>query len=148
MRCRYDERLERLLRTCGVAGASSVAAIVMLYAQQPENSNFTGKATRDEVPQVRPARIRFEAGARTKWHTHERGQILLCEEGVARTQVQGHAVQELHPGETTYVPGGVPHWHGAAPDHATTLFSVDVSNGQTKWLGEVSDKDYRARPAR
>jgi len=148
MRRRYDEILGPLLRACGVAGASSVAAIVMLYAQQPENSNFTGKATRDEAPQVRPARIRFEAGARTKWHTHERGQILLCEEGVARTQVQGHPVQELHPGETTYVPGGVPHWHGAAPDHATTLFSVDVSNGQTKWLGEVSDKDYRARPAR
>ena len=120
----------------------------MLHAQQPENSNFTGKATRDEAPQVRAARIHFEPGARTKWHTHERGQILLCEDGVARTQVQGHPVQELHRGETTYVPGGVPHWHGAAPDHATTLFSVDVSNGQTKWLGEVSAKEYRAKPAR
>ena len=136
------------LRTTSIFAALAIPALLMLHAQQPENSNFTGKATRAEAPQVRAARIHFEAGARTKWHTHERGQVLLCEDGVARTQVQGHPVQELHPGETTYVPGGVPHWHGAAPDHATTLFSVDVSNGQTKWLGEVSEKEYRATPAR
>jgi quercetin dioxygenase-like cupin family protein len=123
-----------------------LAAVLMMYAQQPDNSNFTGKATRQEGPQVRAARIHFEAGARTKWHTHERGQVLLCEDGVARTQVQGGPVRELHPGETTYVPGGVPHWHGAAPKQATTLFSVDVSNGQTKWLGEVSEKEYAATP--
>jgi quercetin dioxygenase-like cupin family protein len=127
--------------------ASVTMPAVMLYGQQAE-SNFTGKATRDEAPQVRAARIHFERGARTKWHTHERGQILLCEEGVARTQVQGQPVRELHPGETTYVPGGIPHWHGAAPDRSTTLFSVDVSNGQTKWLDAVSEKEYRAKPAR
>ena len=119
----------------------------LLFAQQPAE-NFTGKATRLEPPQVRAARIHFEAGARTKWHTHERGQVLLCEEGAARTQVQGGPVRELHKGDTTYVPGGVPHWHGASPDQPTTLFSVDVSNGQTKWLGEVIDKEYRAKPAR
>jgi quercetin dioxygenase-like cupin family protein len=132
----------------GVMGVFA-AAFLTLYAQQPDGENFTGgKVTRDAAPQVRAARIHFEAGARTKWHTHEKGQVLLCEEGVARTQVQGRPVQELHPGETTYVPGGVPHWHGAAPDQATTLFSVDVSNGQTKWLGEVSEQDYRAKPSR
>lgn len=106
--------------------------------------NFTGAVKRLEsnIP-VRAARIRFEPGARTKWHVHERGQVLLCEEGVARTQVQGHPLQVLHPGETAYVPGGVPHWHGASPDEATVLFSVDVSNGHTKWLGEVTDAEYR-----
>jgi quercetin dioxygenase-like cupin family protein len=120
----------------------------MLHAQQTQESNFTGKVTRDQAPKVRAARLHFEPGARTKWHSHERGQVLLCEEGVARTQVQGQKVKELHAGETTYVPGGVPHWHGAAPDRATTLFSVDVSDGQTKWLGEVSEKEYAAKPAR
>jgi quercetin dioxygenase-like cupin family protein len=141
------EILSRSLRKSGAILVCATAVWLVLRAQQPE-SNFTGKVTRDTAPQVRPARIHFEAGARTKWHTHERGQILLCEEGIARTQVQGHPVKELHPGETTYVPGGVPHWHGAAPDHAATLFSVDVSNGRTTWLGEVGDKEYRAKPAR
>ena len=120
-----------------------------LYAQQAPSENFTGNATRLESNiRVRAARIHFDAGARTKWHAHEKGQILLCEEGVMRTQVKGHPVQELHPGETTYVPGGVPHWHGAALSQSTTIFSVDVSDGQTKWLDAVTDAEYQAKPKR
>ena len=113
-----------------------------LLASGQENFTGTVKRLESNIP-VRAARIRFEPGARTKWHVHERGQVLLCEEGLARTQVQGHPLQVLHPGETAYVPGGVPHWHGASPDQATVLFSVDISNGQTKWLGEVTDEEYR-----
>jgi quercetin dioxygenase-like cupin family protein len=125
----------------------SVALLVFLLPAQ-ESGNFTGTVKRLESDiHVRAARIRFEPGARTKWHAHEKGQILLCEEGVARTQVQGRPVQVLHPGETTYVPGGVPHWHGAA-DQATTLFSVDVSAGQTQWLNEVTEAEYKAGAAR
>ena len=124
-------------------------AISMLPAQPQAdpNENFTGTVKRLEskIP-VRAARIHFEAGARTKWHAHERGQILLCEEGTARTQVKGHPVQELHPGETAYVPGGVPHWHGAAPGQSTTLFSVDVSDGHTTWRSAVSEQEYQAKP--
>jgi quercetin dioxygenase-like cupin family protein len=131
----------------------ALLAALFLPAQEKqavdESANFTGTVHRLESNlRVRAARIRFEPGARTKWHIHERGQVLLCEEGVARTQVQGHPVQELHPGETAYVPGGVPHWHGAAAGQATTLFSVDVSAGQTRWLNEVTDAEYRAAPKR
>lgn len=120
-------------------------AAALLLAQPKQESNFTGTVTRlaSNIP-VRAARLHFEPGARTKWHAHERGQILLCEEGVMRTQVQGHPVQELHTGETTYVPGGVPHWHGASAGQAATIFSVDVSNGQTKWLNAVTDAEYGA----
>ena len=128
-----------------------VALTANLSAQQPPdpNANFTGTVTRLESNiHVRAARIHFEPGARTKWHIHERGQILLCQEGVARTQVQGHPVQELHPGDTAYVPGGVPHWHGAAAGQSTTLFSVDISDGQTKWLDAVTETEYKADPKR
>jgi len=128
-----------------------LSSALLLVSQQPaeNNANFTGTVRRLESNiQVRAARIRFEPGARTKWHIHERGQILLCEDGVARTQVQGHPVQVLRRGETAYVPGGVPHWHGASADLAATLFSVDVSDGQTKWLKEVSEAEYQGAPAR
>jgi quercetin dioxygenase-like cupin family protein len=133
------------------AGLLLVALTAVLSAQQlPDpNANFTGTVARLESNiHVRAARIHFEAGARTKWHVHERGQILLCQEGVARTQVQGHPVQELHPGDTTFVPGGVPHWHGAAAGQSTTLFSVDISDGQTKWLDAVTETEYKADPKR
>jgi quercetin dioxygenase-like cupin family protein len=128
-----------------------VALAAVLPAQQPPdpNANFTGTATRLESNvHVRAARIHFDPGARTKWHIHERGQILLCQEGVARTQVQGHPVQVLHAGDTAFVPGGVPHWHGAEVGQSTTLFSVDVSDGQTKWLDAVPEAEYRAAPKR
>ena len=129
----------------------AVCAALFLSAQEKqtadESGNFTGTVHRLESNiRVRAARIHFDPGARTKWHVHERGQLLLCQEGVARTQVQGQPVQELHPGETSYVPGGVPHWHGASPGQATTLFSVDVSAGQTKWLGAVTDAEYKTSP--
>jgi quercetin dioxygenase-like cupin family protein len=132
---------------------SLLLAIILstLSAQeQPDpNANFTGTVTRLESNiHVRAARIHFEAGARTKWHVHERGQVLLCEEGVARTQVKGHPVQELHPGDTAYVPGGVPHWHGAAAGQSTTLFSVDLNAGKTKWLDAVTEAEYKAEPKR
>ena len=133
--------------------ASLLLAILLstLSAQeQPDpNANFTGTVTRLESNiHVRAARIHFEPGARTKWQVHERGQILICEEGVARTQVKGHPVQELHPGDTAYVPGGVPHWHGAAAGQSTTLFSVDLNAGQTKWLDAVTEAEYKSDPKR
>jgi quercetin dioxygenase-like cupin family protein len=124
----------RLLFALAIFGA--------LLASGQENFTGTVKRLESNIP-VRAARIRFEPGARTKWHIHERGQVLLCEDGMARTQVQGHPLQVLHPGETAYVPGGVPHWHGASADQPTVLFSVDVSAGQTKWLSEVTDAEYR-----
>ncbi len=136
------------MRPCGLLLA--ILLSTLSAQEQPDpNANFTGTVTRLESNiHVRAARIHFEAGARTKWHVHERGQLLLCEEGVARTQVKGHLVQELHPGDTAYVPGGVPHWHGAAAGQSTTLFSVDLNAGQTKWLEAVTEAEYKADPKR
>jgi quercetin dioxygenase-like cupin family protein len=121
----------------------------MAVAQAPpenkQSSNYTGKVTTVEMnAKTRAARLHFEPGARTKWHTHEKGQLILCEEGVARHQIQGKAIQELHAGDTAYVPGGMPHWHGAAPNSATTLFSIDLSAGSNHWLNEVTEKEYTA----
>jgi quercetin dioxygenase-like cupin family protein len=128
-------------------GLILIALAAALCAQQPPdpNANFTGTVKRLESNiHVRASRIHFEPGARTKWHVHERGQILLCEEGVVRTQVKGHPVQELRPGDTAFVPAGVPHWHGAAPGQSATIFSVDLNAGQTRWLDAVTDAEYNA----
>jgi quercetin dioxygenase-like cupin family protein len=109
--------------------------------------NYVGNVTVVEVNvKTRNARLHFESGARTKWHTHEHGQILLCQEGVARTQIKGGPVIDLHVGETSYVPGGVPHWHGASPGHSATLLSVDIGNGTDGWMDPVTDAEYNAKP--
>jgi quercetin dioxygenase-like cupin family protein len=122
-----------------------IAAVVLwaASAQQKQNPNFTGTVTPiTENSQGLIAHFRFEAGARTKWHSHEGGQIILVEDGVCRTQVKGGPVVELHAGETTYAPPGVPHWHGAAPDQACTQFNI--ARGKATWLEEVSEKEYTA----
>ena len=122
-----------------------VAAGWMVHAQQIQSSNFQGTVTAvEQNPQARLAHYHFEPGARTKWHSHENGQILLFEEGVGRTQLQGGSVKDMRPGDTTWSPAGVPHWHGAAPDKGATIFAV--SRGMTTWMGEVSEKEYTARP--
>jgi len=109
-------------------------------------ANYVGNVTVVEVNvKTRNARLHFESGARTKWHTHEHGQILLCQEGIARTQAKGGPVIDLHVGETAYVPGGVPHWHGASPGHSATLLSVDIGNGTDGWMDPVTDAEYNAK---
>ena len=90
------------------------------------------------------AHFRFGPGSRTKWHSHEGGQIILVEEGVGLTQVKGGPVMELHAGDTTYVGPGVVHWHGAAPDKGGVQFNI--SRGGITWLGEVTDAEYKAKP--
>ncbi|HUI79065.1 MAG TPA: cupin domain-containing protein [Bryobacteraceae bacterium] len=113
------------------------------HAQQQPNPNFQGKVTRiEENSQGAIAHFRFEAGSRTKWHSHDGGQIILVEEGVGLTQVRGGPVIELHAGETIYCPPGVEHWHGAAPNQAGVQFNI--SRGGIKWLEEVSEKEYTA----
>jgi quercetin dioxygenase-like cupin family protein len=141
--------LRQLLRSVYVGAVLVVSGLWLIHAQEKQNPNYTGKVTQLEMnAKVRAARLHFEPGARTKWHSHEKGQILLCQEGVAHTQVKGQPVQELHPGDTTYVSGGVPHWHGAAPGQSTTLFSIDVSSGTNTWMDEVSEKEYTTPPKR
>jgi quercetin dioxygenase-like cupin family protein len=111
------------------------------------SSNYVGDVTVLEMNvKTRNARIHFESGARTKWHTHEHGQILLCQEGLARTQAKGGPVLDLSPGQTTYVTGGVPHWHGASPGHSATLLSIDIGSGTDGWMDPVTDEEYNAKP--
>lgn len=47
-------------------------------------SNFTGTVAVQGNKEMRMSRIRFEAGARTNWHLHSTGQLLLVEEGRGR----------------------------------------------------------------
>jgi quercetin dioxygenase-like cupin family protein len=133
-----------LLSTGLVLGASG---LWILHAQEKQNPNFTGTVVRlEETSNSSIAHFRFEPGSRTKWHSHEGGQIILVEEGVGLTQVKGGPVVELHAGETTYVGPGVVHWHGAAPDKGGVQFNV--SRGGITWLGEVTDAEFRAKPKR
>lgn len=113
-------------------------------AQQPPAagtpSNFTGGQVTTMQTDGRLSYYMLGPGARTKWHTHEGGQLILAEEGVGKMQIRGEQARELRVGEPIWSPRGATHWHGAAPNSSAKLYQI--SRGQTTWLEEVSDKDY------
>lgn len=106
--------------------------------------NFTGAVSSVDASDVRGVRFRYEAGARSYWHVHDGGLILLIEKGRGRIQVQGQNVQDLLPGQPVFLPGGVPHWHGAAPDEGLTWVALSIGRS-VKWMAPVSDDEYLGR---
>jgi quercetin dioxygenase-like cupin family protein len=103
-------------------------------------ANFTGTIAVQDSAEMRTSRIRFEAGARTNWHLHSTGQLLLVEEGKGRVQEQGGSVREMLAGQPVYTTPNVLHWHGAAPDQAAVQFSV--YSGTLEWKDAVTDDQY------
>jgi 4-carboxymuconolactone decarboxylase len=116
--------------------------------------NFTGTARVqplfDTTAMTRAygASVAFEPGARTAWHTHSRGQVLIVTDGVGRVQRWGAPVEEIRPGDVVRIPPGAKHWHGASPTTAMTHIAVvEHSDGRSvEWLEQVSDAQYTARP--
>jgi quercetin dioxygenase-like cupin family protein len=119
--------------------------VASTYAQQPaDDPRFTGKSTVMEGKELTVARRHFEPGARSAWHSHDKGQLLLVEDGRMRTQKRGQAVKELGAGESDYTGPNLVHWHGAAPGQALVQINVGFG-GETKWLEKVTDLEYNKR---
>lgn len=92
------------------------------------------------------ATVRFEAGARTAWHTHPLGQTLIVTDGLGFVQQQGQPAHAMRMGDVVTIPANVRHWHGAGPDGAMTHVAIaEKQDGQSvTWQDTVSDQDYRA----
>ena len=124
-----------------------LAGLLVTAAAQQPSSNFTGKVTRlEENPPGSIGYFRFDPGARTKWHIHEKGQLVFVEEGVGLEQEKGGPIREIHAGEAIWCPPGIAHWHGAAPDRGGTQYNV--TRGTIQWLAEVTDQEYNAKAVR
>ena len=116
-------------------------------AQQPPPANaarFTGKTEVMDSKDLSIARRRFEPGARTAWHSHDRGQLLMVEEGRMRAQQRGQPIKEFGKGESEYTAPDVVHWHGAAVGQALVQLNVGFGGG-AKWFEDVSDAEYLAK---
>ncbi len=116
---------------------------------------FTGTVWQDPVVEppeparVRAARVAFEPGARTNWHTHPLGQTLHVLSGVGRVQLLGGPVQVIRPGDTVWIAPQEKHWHGAAPDCGMVHLAIHEADGDrhVDWMERVVDADYLAEPA-
>lgn len=90
--------------------------------------------------------VAFQPGARSNWHTHPAGQILVVTEGCGWTQEEGGPVTRICKGDTIYAPSGVKHWHGATATTAMTHLAITetVDGSNVDWMEPVSDAQYRA----
>ena len=95
---------------------------------------------------VSGALVTFEPGARTDWHTHPAGQMLVVTAGCGRVQQEGHAMQEIRPGDVITIPANVRHWHGAAPTAAMSHIAVQEQRdgSAVTWMEKVSEAQYGA----
>jgi quercetin dioxygenase-like cupin family protein len=95
---------------------------------------------------VSGALVTFEPGARTDWHTHPAGQMLVVTAGCGRVQQEGHAMQEIRPGDVVSIPANVRHWHGAAPTAAMSHIAVQEQRdgSAVTWMEKVSEAQYGA----
>src|SRR5438445_9954342 len=77
------------------------------------------------------ASVNFEAGARSAWHTHPKGQLLIVTEGSGLIQQWGEPIRKIQKGDVIWTPPGVKHWHGASSGSAMTHTAVNESqNGK------------------
>lgn len=92
--------------------------------------------------------VTFEPGARSHWHIHPVGQVLIVTSGVGRTQEWGKPVQEIRAGDVIICPVGVKHWHGAAPGSAMKHISICEEKEPGKvveWMEPVTDAQYAGK---
>ena len=112
---------------------------------------FTGSVRLDplhmqpqEPSRVSSALVTFEPGARTNWHTHPLGQLLIITAGKGWTQCEGEARVEVNASDTIWCPAGHKHWHGATSDTAMSHIAVQetLDGIAVVWLEPVTDAQY------
>jgi 4-carboxymuconolactone decarboxylase len=121
-------------------------------SRQGPAESFTGSVRLDLLFQPNPparavgALVTFEPGARTAWHTHPLGQILIVTAGTGRVQRWGDPVEEIRQGDVVWIPPGQKHWHGAAPNSSMAHIAIveQLDGKAVDWMEKVSDAHYGA----
>ena len=131
------------------AVSNSNYELVFPKGEKITNDNFTGTAylqmliAADSLNPTAVGNVTFEPGARSKWHLHPAGQILLVVDGVGYYQEKGQPKKILRKGDAVKCPPNVPHWHGASADTGFVQVSVtNNQNGATVWMEAVTDEEY------
>jgi 4-carboxymuconolactone decarboxylase len=155
----HSQRITATIAAMSLLAASSAAAqslIVTRAGSRPVRpappQNFTGNAQVEMLfealgpSHASGGTVTFEAGARTAWHAHPRGQVLIVTAGVGRVQRWGGPVEEIRAGDVVRIPAGAKHWHGASPQAAMTHIAISEHRDGTtvQWMEHVSAAQYNA----
>lgn len=124
-------------------------ALIFPQGKKITNDNFKGTAylqmlmDADSLNPISVGNVTFEPGARSKWHIHPAGQILLVIDGVGYYQEKGQPKKILRKGDAIKCLPNIPHWHGASADTAFVQVAITGrEKGETVWLEAVTDTQY------
>jgi quercetin dioxygenase-like cupin family protein len=138
------------------SGAASAESIEIRHNGESSSivgapDNFTGHAVinpmypPNDFTRANVGRVDFSPGARTTWHTHPAGQMLIVTAGKGWVQEDGQTRRVIEPGDVVWIPADVKHWHGATDktsmSHIALTYMADGKN--VDWLEPVSDEQYR-----
>lgn len=101
----------------------------------------------DSVYNTLIGNVYFEPGARSNWHSHPSGQILIITDGIGYHQIEGKSIEIIKKGDVIKVPSNVKHWHGASADVGLQQLYVipDTDKGIVKWNEAVTDEQYKLK---
>jgi len=93
---------------------------------------------------VNGGQVTFLPGARSNWHTHPAGQVLIVTEGTGWVQEENQEKQVMQPGDVVWCPPGVKHWHGATDTTSVTHYAIQqFKDGKNvEWMEPVTDAQY------
>ena len=115
-------------------------------------ANFTGNVLVEPLFGEKPGitatggQVVFAPGARSAWHIHPAGQVLIITDGMGWVQEEGGTKRELKPGDVIWTPPGVKHWHGATATNSMRHIAISgmVDGKNVDWMEKVTDEQYRA----
>lgn len=132
---------------------SAVRPAIFPKGDKAPSENFTGTVwVKPLVPDDATyncvvGSVTFEAGARSNWHSHPAGQLLLITDGMGYYQEKGKPIQLMHKGDVVKCPPNTEHWHGASPQRMMSHISIITNSekGIVVWLKPVTDQEYNKR---
>ncbi|HQF06116.1 MAG TPA: cupin domain-containing protein [Bacteroidales bacterium] len=132
------------------AGKEKEAEALFPKGDQVTNNNFTGTTwvhmfvNSDTIFNTSMGNVTFEPKARTNWHQHPGGQVLLVTGGMGFYQEKGMQARRIQEGDVVKIPPYAEHWHGAAPESGLThlAISVNTDEGSVVWLQPVTEEEY------
>jgi len=138
-----------LLTACNTPKKSKKEVQLFEKGTKIENSNFTGTAwlnmlaAPDSLNTMYAGLVTFEPAARTNWHSHPAGQILIVTQGEGYYQEKGKPKRILRIGETIKCLPNIKHWHGAAPNSEFAHIAIsDRQKGASEWFQPVTNDEY------
>jgi quercetin dioxygenase-like cupin family protein len=84
--------------------------------------------------------VMFTPCARTHWHTHEGGQLLIVKAGSGWVCDKGGEPQRINVGDVIWCPPGTTHWHGG--DKGSYMLHTAITHGAMTWHEPVSEEEY------